>query len=106
MGKLAFRLFGGNNSGKNDKRKASMTHNNFFYFFHSFLIVMFLCCNQSLSLSADAVTQYISDTAKEVACDVMGYWKAKKVDKVKFENFSEWYNEGGFETAPWLELLI
>ena len=27
------------------------------------------------------------------------------VDKVKFENFSEWYNEGGFETAPWLELL-
>ena len=24
---------------------------------------------------------------------------------MKFENFSEWYNEGGFESAPWLELL-
>jgi hypothetical protein len=58
-----------------------------------------------LSLSADAVTQYISDTAKLVADDVTSYWKAKQVEKIKFENFSEWYNEGGFETAPWLELL-
>jgi len=102
---FAFGLFGGEDSGKNGKRKASMAHSDFFCFFRSFLIVMFSCCNQSLNLSADAVTQYISDTAKEVADDVMAYWKAKKVEKVKFENFSEWYNEGGFETAPWLELL-
>jgi len=102
---FAFGLFGGDDSGKNSKKKASMTNTDFFHFFRSFLIVMFSCCNQSLSLSADAVTQYISDTAKEVANDVMAYWKAKKVDKVKFENFSEWYNEGGYETAPWLELL-
>ena len=102
---FAFGLFGGEDSGRNGKKKASMSHNDFFFFFRSFLIVMFSCCNQSLNLSAELVTQYISDTAKSVADDVMAYWKAKKVDKVKFENFSEWYNEGGFETAPWLELL-
>ena len=102
---FAFSLFGGDDPGKNSKKKTSMTCDDFFYFFRSFLIVMFSCCNQSLTLSADEVTQYISDTAKEVADDVMRYWKAKKVERVRFENFSEWYNEGGFETAPWLELL-
>ncbi|KAL7549234.1 hypothetical protein ACHAWF_012502 [Thalassiosira exigua] len=103
---FAFGLFGADDAGKNGKRRAvSLSQNEFFFFFRSFLIVMFSCCNQSLSLNGDTVTQYISDTAKSVAVDVIAYWKAKKVEKVKFENFSEWYNEGGFETAPWLELL-
>jgi Ca2+-binding EF-hand superfamily protein len=102
---FAFGLFCSDDIGKNGKKKSSMIHNDFFYFFRSFLIVMFSCCNQSLSLSAEVVTQYISDTAKQVADDVMAYWKIRNVEKVKFENFSEWYNEGGFETAPWLELL-
>jgi hypothetical protein len=102
---FAFGLFCNDDIGKNGKKKSSMMHIDFFHFFRSFLIVMFSCCNQSLSLSADAVTQYISDTAKSVADDVMAYWNIRKVEKVKFENFSEWYNEGGFETAPWLELL-
>jgi len=102
---FAFGLCCGDDSSKGGKKKTYMTHDDFFYFFRSFLIVMFSCCNQSLSLSADAVTQYISDTAKLVADDVTSYWKAKQVEKIKFENFSEWYNEGGFETAPWLELL-
>ena len=102
---FAFGLCCGEDSSKGGKKKTYMTHDDFFYFFRSFLIVMFSCCNQSLSLSADAVTQYISDTAKMVADDVTSYWKAKQVEKIKFENFSEWYNEGGFETAPWLELL-
>jgi len=103
---FSFNLFGGDEVCKDEgRRKAALVQNDIFLFFRSFLIVMFSCCNQSLSLTADAVTQYISDTAKSVADDVMAYWKAKKVNKVTFENFSEWYNEGGFETAPWLELL-
>ncbi|KAL9184682.1 hypothetical protein ACHAXT_012652 [Thalassiosira profunda] len=102
---FAFGLFAVDEAGKNGKKKASMAHGDFFFFFRSFLIVMFSCCNQSLSLNAAQVTQYISDTATAVADDVMAYWKAKKVERVKFEHFSEWYNEGGFETAPWLELL-
>jgi len=103
---FSFNLFGGDEVCKDEgRRKAALVQNDIFLFFRSFLIVMFSCCNQSLSLTADAVTQYISDTAKSVADDVIAYWKAKKVNKVTFENFSEWYNEGGFETAPWLELL-
>jgi len=104
-GKNGRNLFGGDDSGKNGRNKSSMGQTDFFFFFRSFLIVMFSCCNQSLDLSGEAVSQYISDTAKSVAEDVMRYWRAKRVDRVHFDHFSEWYNEGGFETAPWLELL-
>jgi hypothetical protein len=101
---FAFGLFCG--EGKNGKKKLQiMDHEDFVQFFRSFLIVMFSCCNQSLSLSADAVSQYISDTAQAVANTVMAYWKGKNVDKVNFDQFSQWYNEGGWQMAPWLELL-
>jgi Ca2+-binding EF-hand superfamily protein len=101
---FAFGLFC--TEGKSGKKKIqTMGHDAFNEFFRSFLIVMFSCCNQSLSLSADAVSQYISDTAQAVSDAVMAYWKSKKVDKVKFDHFSKWYNDGGFQMAPWLELL-
>lgn len=87
----------------NDK---SLCGKELFYFFRSFLIVIFSCCKQSLDLSADAVNRYISDTANKVTDDVMKYqWRVRKSERVNFDDFGEWYNEGGFETAPWLELL-
>jgi Ca2+-binding EF-hand superfamily protein len=77
-----------------------------FLFLRSFLIVMFSCCRQSWDLSDDAVGRYIADTANMVTDDVMRYqWRTRKRDRVDFDDFGEWYNEGGFETAPWLELL-
>lgn len=77
-----------------------------FLFLRSFLIVMFSCCKQSLDLSAEEVSRYIYDTAHVIAQDVMKFqWDRKKQDRVNFDEFGEWYNEGGFETAPWLELL-
>lgn len=77
-----------------------------FLFLRSFLIVMFSCCRQSLDLSDDAVNRYIADTANMVTDDVMRYqWRTHKKDRVDFDEFGHWYNEGGFETAPWLELL-
>jgi len=77
-----------------------------FLFLRSFLIVMFSCCKQSLDLSAEEVSRYIYDTAHVIAQDVMRFqWDRRKADRVNFDQFGEWYNEGGFETAPWLELL-
>jgi Ca2+-binding EF-hand superfamily protein len=77
-----------------------------FLFLRSFLIVMFSCCRQSWDLSDDAVNRYIADTANMVTDDVMRYqWSTKKKDRIDFDEFGLWYNEGGFETAPWLELL-
>jgi hypothetical protein len=38
--------------------------------------------------------------------DVMRHqWETKQTDRVDFDEFGQWYNDGGFERAPWLELL-
>lgn len=111
--KLAF-AFGVFDQRSNQTRrvKTSMAGTNslngeeLFLFLRSFLIVMFSCCRQSLDLSDDSVNRYIADTANMVTDDVMRYqWKTKKKDRVDFDEFGIWYNEGGYETAPWLELL-
>jgi Ca2+-binding EF-hand superfamily protein len=84
----------------------SLNVDDLFVFLRSFLIVMFSCCRQSLDLSADRVSRYIADTSHMVAEDVMRFqWHTRSKDRIDFDEFGEWYNEGGFETAPWLELL-
>jgi len=104
---FSFGLFDGRTKEeKKGKDNQSLRGKELFYFLRSFLIVMFSCCKQSLDLSADAVGRYISDTANMVTDDVMKYlWRERRSERVDFEQFGEWYNEGGFETAPWLELL-
>jgi len=105
---FSFGLFDGRESTKGITKSlhASLNGEELFLFLRSFLIVMFSCCRQSLDLSAEAVSRYISDTSHMVAEDVMEYqWHTRKRDRVDFDDFGEWYNEGGFETAPWLELL-
>jgi Ca2+-binding EF-hand superfamily protein len=95
---------------KSRKRKlddvTSLSGKELFFFFQSFLIVMFSCCKQSLDLTAETVSRYIADTANMVTDDVMKFqWATRKMDRINFDEFGEWYNEGGFEIAPWLELL-
>jgi len=104
---FSFGLFDGRTKeAKDGKDGQSLCGKELFYFLRSFLIVMFSCCKQSLDLSAENVGRYISDTANMVTDDVMKYqWRERRSERVDFEQFGEWYNEGGFETAPWLELL-
>ena len=88
------------------KTPHSLKGDELFFFLRSFLIVMFSCLKQSLKLSAEAVGRCISNTAQMVMDDVMSYqWQNRKKDRVDFDEFGEWYNEGGFEAAPWLEIL-
>jgi len=108
---FAFGLFDSRNDRKDvsanqEHGSHSLDGEELFLFLRSFLIVMFSCCRQSLDLSAEAVSRYIWETAQMVAEDVMRYqWHTRKFERVNFDEFGEWYNEGGFETAPWLELL-
>ena len=108
---FAFGVFDHRPKPKSRSRKKQQLINSLggedlFLFLRSFLIVMFSCCRQSWDLSDDAVNRYIADTANMVTDDVMRYqWRTRKKDRVDFDEFGQWYNEGGFETAPWLELL-
>jgi Ca2+-binding EF-hand superfamily protein len=107
---FAFSVFDRRQNSKKKTKKPqssnSLDGEELFLFLRSFLIVMFSCCRQSWDLSDDMVNRYIADTANMVAEDVVRYqWRTRKKDRVDFDEFGQWYNEGGFETAPWLELL-
>jgi len=99
-----------NKRSKKERQQSEHTHSlggeEIFLFLRSFLIMMFSCCRQSLDLTDHLVGRYIADTANMVTEDVMRYqWTKRKKDRIDFDEFGEWYNEGGFEAAPWLELL-
>ena len=84
----------------------SLSGEDLFLFLRSVLIVTFSCCRQSLDMSDEMVGRCIADTANMICNDVMRYqWEAKQLDRLDFDEFGQWYNEGGFERAPWLELL-
>jgi len=110
---FAFGAFDGRPQSKKPKGKKkttsetqSLDQRELYLFLRSFLIVLFSCCCQTLDMSDASVDRYIAKTARMVADDVMRYqWNARKLDRIDFDQFGEWYNEGGFEIAPWLELL-
>lgn len=108
---FAFSLFDRRQNGKKKGKKSyhranSLDGEELFLFLRSFLIITFSCCQQSWDLSDDAVNRYIAGTANMVTDDVMQYqWRTRKKERVDFDEFGQWYNEGGYEIAPWLELL-
>jgi len=108
---FAFNLFDRRQNGKKKGKKYHYKRNSLggeelFLFLRSFLIITFSCCRQSWDLSDDAVNRYIAGTANMVTEDVMQYqWRTRKKERVDFDEFGQWYNEGGYEIAPWLELL-
>jgi hypothetical protein len=84
----------------------SLSGEDLFLFLRSILIVTFSTCRQSLDLTDDMVGRCIADTANMICNDVMRHqWETKHVDRLDFDEFGQWYNDGGFERAPWLELL-
>jgi Ca2+-binding EF-hand superfamily protein len=108
---FAFSLFDRRQHGKKKGKKSyqrvnSLDGEELFLFLRSFLIITFSCCRQSWDLSDDSVNRYIAGTANMVTDDVMQYqWRTRKKERVDFDEFGQWYNEGGYEIAPWLELL-
>lgn len=96
--------------GVHGKSAESVVHSldghDLFVFLRSILIVAFSCCRQSLDMDDSVVGQCISDTANMLCNDVMTHQgKQRFCDRLNFDEFGLWYNEGGFERAPWLELL-
>lgn len=91
---------------KNSKLIHSLSGEDLFLFLRSILIITFSCCRQSLDMTDEMVGRCIADTANMICNDVMRYqWESKQLDRLDFDEFGQWYNDGGFERAPWLELL-
>lgn len=107
---FAFGVFDTRPGIQEKKRKESITHSlsgeDLFLFLRSILIVTFSCCRQSLDMTDGMVGRCIADTANMICNDVMRHqWERRHKDRLNFDEFGQWYNDGGFERAPWLELL-
>lgn len=107
---FAFTIFDTRPELRKKKKDPSVVHSlsgeDLFLFLRSVLIVMFSCCRQSLDMTDTEVSQCISDTANMICNDVMRHqWETKQTNRCNFDEFGQWYNDGGFERAPWLELL-
>jgi len=92
------------------KKRENIVHSlrgeDLFLFLRSILIVTFSCCRQSLDLSDSDVGHCIAATANMICNDVIRYqYDTRRKNRLNFDEFGQWYNEGGFERAPWLELL-
>ena len=91
---------------KNESIAHSLSGEDLFLFLRSILIVTFSCCRQSLDMTDGMVGRCIADTANMICNDVMRHqWDLRHKDRLNFDEFGQWYNDGGFERAPWLELL-
>lgn len=107
---FAFSIFdtrpGVHGPGKKRGVVHSLSGEDLFLFLRSILIVTFSTCRQSLDLADDVVSRCISDTTNMICNDVMRHqWETEHSDRLNFDEFGQWYNDGGFERAPWLELL-
>jgi Ca2+-binding EF-hand superfamily protein len=107
---FAFGVFDTRPDLQNLRRKDNFSHSlsgeDLFLFLRSILIVTFSCCRQSLDMSESLVSQCIADTANMICNDVMmRQWDMRQSNRLDFDEFGQWYNEYGYERAPWLELL-
>lgn len=104
---FAFSIFDTRPGATAKKRVAhSLSGEDLFLFLRSILIVTFSTCRQSLDLTDEMVGRCIADTANMICNDVMRHqWETKRTDRLDFDEFGQWYNDGGYERAPWLELL-
>jgi Ca2+-binding EF-hand superfamily protein len=107
---FAFGVFDTRPRGHDKKLPEGMSHSlsgeDLFLFLRSILIVTFSCCRQSLDMTDGMVARCIADTANMICNDVMRHqWEQRGKDRLNFDEFGQWYNDGGYERAPWLELL-
>merc|ERR1711871_624313 len=54
--------------------------------------------------SGDAL-RAIEDACSSVTESIFEQANLTKDDRINFEQFADWYTEGGYEMIPWLELL-
>jgi Ca2+-binding EF-hand superfamily protein len=86
-----------------DAGKETMPRTSLFEYLRAFLMVL-TCLSNMASKSS---FPYAADQgASEIAATIFDQLgKDGSSDEISFSEFAEWYSSGGFQMAPWLELL-
>mmetsp|Transcript_13788 Transcript_13788/g.28223 ORF Transcript_13788/g.28223 Transcript_13788/m.28223 type:complete len:1069 (-) Transcript_13788:18-3224(-) len=84
---------------------SSLSDEQLYRFLRSLLAMIFSCTAQGLSMSTSEMKRMVRSTSIALTSMVMAKMHEKGLQRVSFDDFGDWYNEGGYEACPWLELL-
>ncbi|GMI16563.1 hypothetical protein TrLO_g722 [Triparma laevis f. longispina] len=85
--------------------QSSLSDEQLYRFISSLLAMIFSCTTQGLQMHSSAMKQVVRSTSIMLTSMVMAKMNEMGMQRVSFDDFGDWYNEGGYEACPWLELL-
>ncbi|GMH60759.1 hypothetical protein TrST_g10588 [Triparma strigata] len=85
--------------------QSSLSDEQLYRFISSLLAMIFSCTTQGLQMHSGAMKQVVRSTSIMLTSMVMAKMNEMGLQRVSFDDFGDWYNEGGYEACPWLELL-
>ena len=74
-------------------------------YLRSFLTVLLSLVESMMDAPMTEVERLVDNGAVQLTEAVFAEMDPAEGDLISFEEFAEWYTNGGFEVAPWLELL-
>jgi len=95
---LAFRLFDEDGDGFVSRREM-------WKYLRAFLTVLVSLKELSGVASVTELQTLIDKAAMDLTGTIMSQADLNKDGRISYEEFGQWYNSGGFEVIPWLELL-
>jgi len=95
---VAYNLFDTTGTGKLSRR-------NLWKFLRSFLTALSSLSSECSTMETDDLQRLVDAGAVEITADVFLKADRESKDLVSFDEFGRWYNSGGYQQAPWLELL-
>jgi Ca2+-binding EF-hand superfamily protein len=105
-------------AGEASDELASLPHSVLFIYLRSFLLVLMSLSDSTYRLGLEKIYVEADDFIEEAMGDIMtevaangpggggnGPISVRSRARVTFQQFGEWYNNGGYELISWLELL-
>ncbi|CBJ31781.1 conserved unknown protein [Ectocarpus siliculosus] len=74
-------------------------------FLGSFATVLCACTEEGMEMAPEMLRSVISTASETAVTSLLDTLDAATEAEISFEDVGNWYNTGGFEVIPWLELL-
>jgi Ca2+-binding EF-hand superfamily protein len=82
-----------------------LTPDETYTFLSSILTTVMSCTSQGLMMAATDASETVDEICAKLTDMLLDFTHPNGRSGVSFDDFGAWYNGGGFEYAPWLELL-
>ena len=88
-----------------EESKSYLSPEECYGFLSSVLAAIMSCTSQGMMMEVGEMKEVVDRICTQITDMLVVYVGERGGSGVSFDEFGEWYNGGGFEYAPWLELL-